>query len=106
MTGGGFSSGGTSSPSTGGNFDSTTLGSASDPTRVFPVDRETTSIIIQNHPDNTGRIFVGFDDSVDSSTGFLLAAGDTFTIDIDVSEQPIFAVPNNANDEIRHMDID
>lgn len=106
MTGGSFSSGGTASPSTGGNFDSTTLDSTSDPTRVFPVDRETTSIIIQNHPDNSGRIFVGFDDTVDSSTGFVLETGDTFTIDIDVSEQQVFAVPNNANDEIRHMDID
>lgn len=106
MTGGGFSSGGASDPATSGNYDSTTLGDTSDPTRIYPANRETSSIILQSHPDNSGRIFVGFDDTVDSSTGFILESGDTFNIDADMSELPVFAIPNTANDELRHMDIE
>lgn len=90
---------------TGEGFDTSDLDAANDAERVFPIGLNSGSIIMRAAPGNAGPVYLGFDDTVTTSNGFPLEAGDTISIDIDVSQQAIFFVGNNAADEIRWMAI-
>lgn len=90
-------------PSThGADYDSEVLENADDPESIS-TGTESGSLILQAHPDNAGRVFVGWDSDVTSNNGFVLAAGDVLSIDIDLSSQQVFVVANNANDEVRFL---
>lgn len=56
------------------------------------------SVAVQAHPDNNGTIYIGFSDDVDSITGFPLAAGSGVSMDLDVSEQPLWVVSSTVGD--------
>lgn len=73
------------------------------PESIFALGTDSLSVFIQAHPDNSGRIFLGFDDAVDSNTGIVLEAGDTISISLDLDEQNLWGLPVNANDEVRFM---
>lgn len=93
-------------PSTNGEgYDRTQLANGGEPERIFPVNLESGAIIIIAHPDNAGRIHLGFDDSVDANTGLTIEAGNGISFGLNVSEQPIFFVGPNAGDEVRWMAI-
>lgn len=93
-------------PSTNGEgFNVEDLNAANDPQRIFPLDIESGSIIIRAAPGNAGNVHIGFDDTVSVNNGLMLEPGDTIGFDLDVSEQNIFFVGNNAGDEVRWMAI-
>lgn len=78
---------------------------ADDSERIFDLGTETTSIIVRANPNNSGNVFIGFSESVDSNSGFLLEPGDSITLAIDVNEVPVWGIAATANDEVRFMAI-
>lgn len=74
-----------------------------DPEPIFPVGTVTGSVLVQANPNNGDNIFIGWDDTVDATNGIIMEPGDTITIDIDTSDQNLFAVPANAADELRFL---
>lgn len=74
-----------------------------DPDNLIDPTLETESIILRAHPDNTGEIFVGWDDEVTAEDGFPLSPGDAVTFDVDNSRQVIYGVANSAGDQIRFI---
>lgn len=103
---GGASTAGASTPSNEGTNGVEVLESTTDAERILDVGIETTSVSIRAPSDNAGDVFLGFDEDVDSSDGYPLEPGDAISLDIDISNAPMFAIPNNANDEVRFLAID
>lgn len=77
------------------------LESTSEPEPIFNLGVESGSIAIRAHPNNSGIIYVGWDDQVDSTTGFPLNAGESISMELDVSNQEVYAIPDTGNDEVR-----
>lgn len=69
--------------------------------RVVPIGDETASVAIAAHPDNSGIIYVGFDDEMSEDSGFPLVAGTTLSMDIDANQEGIFALADTIGDEVR-----
>lgn len=93
-------------PSTQGeDYNSTALDSANSPERIFPVGLESGSVIIIAHPDNSGRVHLGFDTDLTTNNGLTMEAGSSISMDINVSQQNIFFVGANAGDEVRWLAI-
>lgn len=93
-------------PSTEGEgYGRATLSAINDPERIFPLDTETGSIIIRANPDNAENIYLGFDDTLTTTNGFAMESGDTISIDINVAQQAIWFVGEDANDSVHWMAI-
>lgn len=104
MTAGGSSStGGNETATSGPTYGDTTPSSANDATLVFPLGTETESVAIIAHPDNSDKMFIGFDDNLDTSNGFPLESGASLTIDLDVAQQGIYAVAETQGDSVRFI---
>lgn len=76
---------------------------ANEPERVVPIGTETTTVAIVAHPDNSGLIFIGFDDEMTSDDTIPLQAGASMSVDIDANQQGLFALADTIGDEIRWM---
>lgn len=95
---------GQSKPSTRGEtYGRQVFEEANTPERIFSLGVESVSVLIQAHPDNAGRVFIGFDDGVDSNTGIVISPENNISIDLDLDKQNLYGVANNANDEIRFL---
>lgn len=92
-------------PSNEGEHGVEVLEDTSEAERVFDLGIETQSISIRAPTDNAANVFLGFDDTVDNSDGYPLEPGDAISLDLDVNQEPVFAIPNNANDELRFLAI-
>lgn len=104
MPGGSVNTTGREPPSNkAAGYDSKQLTDTSSADNVIPVNTETSSVIIRARPNNSGIVYIGFDDSVDTSTGFPLEASDTLIMEVDNVEVTIFAIPDTANDELRWL---
>lgn len=77
--------------------------SDSDPTRVIPADVESGSYIVRAGENNTGTIYLGWDDDVTSSNGFPLKSEESFSADINNASQQLWAIADNNGDELRHI---
>lgn len=72
-----------------------------------------TSVLIQSHPDNTGKIAIGFDNSVIVGTGdeagFILDPGDSHSVDLAASSQgtqrEVFLISDTAAQDIRVQEV-
>lgn len=87
----------------GQDYGATTAGSAGDTTLILDVGTDTSTIAIRAMHDNAGFVYVGFDDSVDDTNGFFLQAGDAVTLDIDNSNQPVYAHFGTSGDQVRYL---
>lgn len=77
------------------------LESTSSAERIFALSTDSLSALIQAHPDNTDNIFIGWDSDVDSDSGIVLEPGSNISIDVDLDEQNMWAIPASADDELR-----
>jgi hypothetical protein len=95
---------GKSVPASRGVIEQTvTLQSTTEPEQVTPEGIETRFVLVRAF-NTSNQVFIGFDDSVDSNS-FPLLNEDSISLELDVSEQPLFALPDNANDEVRILGI-
>jgi hypothetical protein len=95
---------GKSVPASRGVIDQTvTLQSTTEPEQITPEGVETRFIAVRAF-NAANQVFIGFDDSVDNNS-FPLLNEDTISLELDVSEQPLFALPDNTNDEVRVLGI-
>lgn len=85
----------------GAGYDSIAFTSADEGQRVTEIGNETQSIAIIAHPDNDGFIYVGFDEEVTSSDGFILPPSISVTLDVDANNQGVFAAADTVGDELR-----
>lgn len=92
---------GTPVPASEGDTVRVTFDSANEQELVFPAGVETSSIIIQAHPNNSDLIYVKLTGGDDQAESLVLEAGDSLGIDIDVSANPIYAEALNTADELR-----
>lgn len=90
-------------PNSGATYGTTSLDSTTDPEVVFPVGVATTSWSVKVLSAGGGDVYFGWDDQVDSSTGFPVAEGGTISIDLDNQNQPLYAIPDNAGAELRYI---
>lgn len=79
---------------------------SSDPEIVIPIGDESSSWIIKALSSNTGDVYVGWDDDVDSSNGFPLASGEAVSVDLDNSNQNVWAVSDNSNEGVRFLAVE
>lgn len=95
-----------STPATDGRtYGVTTVnGSDTEPEMVMPADVDTGAYIIVGHPDNNGPVYLGWDDDVTVASGLPVLPGSSFAVELDNSEQQIYAkVPSGEVEEIRYM---
>lgn len=83
-------------------YDSLEFASANDEQRVFDVDSQTQAIVIAAHPNNSGVVFIGFDDDVTVNNGLPLSAGGHIILPVDASTVGVFAVADTLGDELRY----
>lgn len=92
---------GKSVPATEGTIaKSVALSSANTPVEIISSSADTRFIGIKAHS-NTGVIFIGWSASVDVNSGFPLEDGQSISFDLDVKEQPVYAVADTAGDTVR-----
>ena len=72
-------------------------------TRVMPADLESGSYLVLAHPDNSGIIYIGWDDDVDDSNGTPLSANTGVSIDLDNEAQNLFAYADTGGDTISFL---
>jgi hypothetical protein len=82
----------------GAGYDGKTLNSTTDPERLVSIGTETRSIAIIAE---TGRIYVGFDDNLDSDNGFPLDEGVSISLDLDVNQEDIYVLPEASGNDVR-----
>lgn len=95
-----------STPATDGRDYGVTVvdGDDADPTLVMPADLDTGSYLIVADPENGDIVYLGWDDKVETSTGIPLEKGNSFSVDIDNSEQQIYAVaPSGTTLQLRYI---
>jgi len=96
----GFSGEGT--PDTSGkNVGVQQLLNTSDPDRVTPLNEPSSSVLVVADPNNAGTVEVGFDNNASFGEGIPLSPGNSIDIDINIQEQPLFAIPANGGDSLR-----
>lgn len=78
----------------------------SDAKSVIPADTESESWVIKAHQDNSGVVYLGWDDDVTTSNGFPLEAGDGLSVDINNSVQAVYGIAAAAGDSVRYMAVD
>lgn len=76
---------------------------AGDSEPILPVDEETGSILLRADPLNSGTVYIGWDQEVSAETGMYMQPGDSFSVNIDNSSQAVYAVADEAGDEIRYL---
>lgn len=79
---------------------------ANDPQRVVDIGTETSSIAIIAHPDNSGEIYVGFDEEMGQNDTFPLSANIGISMDLDTNEQPVYVLADTIGDEVRWIALD
>lgn len=89
----------------GVDYDVFQIADANEAEDIFTIGTETSSIVLRAPSGNSGPIYIGFDDNVTTSDGFPIPADTGISIDIDVSQQAIFAVSGNVGDELRYLAI-
>lgn len=87
----------------GTGYGSTTLEGPAEAQVVLPVGAESRSIGLRAPEGNSGAVYIGWDDDITTSSGFPIYAEDSFSIDLDNTQQSIFAVSDNAGDELRYI---
>lgn len=101
MTGGTSTAGQEPAANEGAGYDREILDVAGSPERITPIGEETSSIAIKAGLSNSGTIYVGWNENVDSGDGFPLDTGEGITLDLDIKEQGVYVVADTANDEVR-----
>lgn len=84
------------------DYDSLAFTSANNNQRVVDLSDETQVVIIVAHPNNSGIIFIGFDDNVTVTNGLPLESGGSTVLPVDASTLGVFAVADTAADELRY----
>lgn len=74
-----------------------------EPDELFQVPVRTGSVSIIAHPNNSGWIYIGWDDEVDSQSGFILTAGMSISVDLDIRSQEIFITGDTSGDSVRYI---
>jgi hypothetical protein len=105
MAGGGVpSTSGKNKPATSGTtYGRQVLESTTEAERIFSLGIESTSVLIQANPNNSDVVYVGWDNSVDADSGVILEAGTSISLDVDLSQQNVFALPASADDDVRFL---
>lgn len=65
-------------------------------TSLFGIGNKTDSIVVRSLPGNGDITYIGWDSDVDSGSGFPLEAGDSLSVEIDVSSQEVYAIANSG----------
>jgi len=92
------------SPSTeGAGYGAVTLPAANQPTEAVPSTTETTSVLIRADINNSGAIYIGYDDQVTTANGLILDSGESVSLNLDISSQDIYFVGANAGDQVRWL---
>ena len=84
------------------DYDRVQFATANDEQRVIDLNDETQVVILVAHPNNSGIIYVGFDDEVTDNTGLPLASGGSTVLPIDASTLGVFALADTIGDELRY----
>jgi hypothetical protein len=87
-------------PSNGSYYGSTVASGAGDVVRVIPEAIETGSFIVRAW-NNSGPIYIGWDEEVDDISGFPLEDGQSLTMDLDASDQGIYFFAPAVGDSVR-----
>lgn len=69
--------------------------------RVTPLNRPSSSLLVVADPGNEANVEVGFDPDMTFGDGIPLTSGGSVSIDINIQEQPLYAIPDTAGDELR-----
>ena len=100
MPGGSVSSSSSDVSNEGAGNDKLDFSSTGSPKRVVPIGTETESVAVIANPNNTGIIFIGFNEDVTSSDGFPLEAGVSLSLDLDVNQDDLHAVADSSGDSL------
>lgn len=84
----------------------TDLEGPNDPQLVLPIGAESRSIALRSQQTNQGAIFIGWDDGVTQDNGFPLYPEDAFAIDVDNTQQAIWAVSAVSGDQIHFIAVE
>lgn len=62
------------------------------------LNEEVGSIALNTPSTNNGTVYVGYSDSLDDTTGFIMEAGSGLSLDLDTSEQAIWVYGTSDGD--------
>lgn len=87
-------------PTEGVEYGEVILPETDNPVEINPEGEDTGGIAIRAW-NNNGVVYVGFDDEVDSSTGFPLQDGESLGADLNLEAADLFLLPEVAGDSVR-----
>lgn len=92
-------------PSDGVGYDKVVISDTSTPIELVGPAEGAGSVVVRSWQSggNSGTIYVGWDNQVDSSTGFPLEDGDSITLEISTESQSIWIIGDTQNDEVRYL---
>lgn len=90
----------TTADTVGIQFEPTTFLVTNDPERITPIGDNTQAVIFRADPNNGGIVYLGFQDDITTGEGIPLQAGEAFSAEININEQPMYGVADTANDTV------
>lgn len=83
------------------NADGESFTSAGNAREIVGVGTETRDIAIIANPNNSGLIYIGFSETIDTNTAFPLEAGTAITMSLDANQVPVYAAADTVGDDVR-----
>lgn len=91
------------SPNEGKDYGEYVIPSPPEPDELFQVPVRTGSVAVVAHPNNSGFIYLGWDEELDSQNGFILTAGMSISVDLDIRQQDLFITGDDGGDSVRYI---
>jgi hypothetical protein len=82
----------------GAGYDSVRFTQTTDAVRITPAALETESVAIVVE---SGKVYIGFDDSVDDTSGTPITAGNGLSFNLDVAQEGIFGFADSVGTDVR-----